>query len=217
MDPQRAQLIFTEAGLASVTLNGKRYFLNDTSEEQLRQIKSSRGPSLAFARTYVRAVEAVHELEKACALLGQDLTAMRDNVSFAATKPKTNDDDSKPAASLKAIVPYVPTIAADPVAKAGFRPSAWLRDLLAFYEASYVTAAYKHIWNWSLKLLIYLPLILMWIVLLLLALLGLRILNEPELIIQAAFYMLRSIPSYSTWAAERMLQQVQTELHNFLR
>ena len=109
-----------------------------------------------------------------------------------------------------ALVPYVPTVRPRRL-PAG---APWFAELLAFYAESRVVSAYHWLLWISLKALLYAPLALLWVILFMIGLLILRLLSQPELIVSGVFAVIQTIPSYSQWAAERMLSQLVQELRS---
>ena len=62
------------------------------------------------------------------------------------------------------------------------------------------------------RMLCYVPLLLMWFGMLQLAMLGAYLVQHPEKVVSLLFATLRSVPQYGTFAADRLWQQLLSEL-----
>ena len=86
MDPGRAQVVFTEAGLVVVPVNGSRKHLSDLTSLEVDEVKKKGGSSdlAKIGRAYIKAMNATCELEQVLVNLPQiHYSAMRSAQPYA--------------------------------------------------------------------------------------------------------------------------------------
>lgn len=234
MDPsEAARILLSIQDTVACTSSGKSP-LCQLTPEQLSEVRASRkrtGPE-ALARKYAVAVDALRELQS-LALKGiKDMPTFQLNLEPLddGRKPEPSQlghpekaadvPSKKPKGSTLnlEVVPYVPTAPPKSVVPGETAATTWAfvsncwSSYLAFFQKSVAWRMYVLLFKWSMRALLYFPLVLMWVALIYGVLLMLLIISHPETLVSAAFQALGLAPRYAAWAGHQMLQQLETEL-----
>jgi hypothetical protein len=224
MDASHASNIVAAANSVTIRIDGARVPISSLTPAQLDLVRTCRARTgtWAFARRYLKAQEELRAVEK----LQRSLPAAS-LLDVQAPELEHAAEMSSPSAPLRdslALVPFIPTAPPNTPVHASHSDhdlSAWLSHALhaylAFCSTSWAWTAYKVVLRCLWRLVLYIPLVAMWMLLCYFLLAVCFVLSHPEVLVSAAFKLLDSVPSYTKWVGERLFEQLSLELTDRLR
>ena len=233
MDPDGVQAALTAVALLAVRINGVPHNVLDLSEAEWSHVMKNKDSSTEarLARKYKRIIDLASELDAGLRTL-QDPKRRGPGAGLreAPLVPRPAVPPAPPGrAQQLALVPYIPTrprvlAAGPPPAADPPRPvpdidvlTAHLLRIRAFYAETVawrVTAVTLRI---LLAGVIWLPVLLLWLLLLGFLFTAVTIAEKPEIVITWFFLAVKAVPAYGGWAIHRMAGQFWIEAAAALR
>jgi len=227
MELERASATLAAASEVTLLISGARVRLKDLTPNQADLVRASRarGGTWSYGRKYFKLLDSLTELEK----LHSDLPPFAvssspgyDPVECGGIPPHAVGAQDTRASTYPsntwALVPYVPTARPDATVLNASDNELWqwpLRAIAAYTAACRNTAAwrlYAPVCRLLLKLFLYLPLLLAWLLLFYCISLLWHLITHPELVVFGLFKLLDLAPQYISWAGQQMLLQLTTEI-----
>ena len=222
MDPPTAQLLLTTAALMQVPVQGRFECLHELSagaEAEIRQ-SSKKGDSILVAKKYLKALDALGELEKAMAVFpsGGNMRPPQ-KYSFVKSKflPACKFSAACPDASLaNAVVQYVPSA---PLSKIGAaKRQEWgidnttASDLVNAICLSPIWSRYKLVWHIFTQLLWYGPLCLIVVYMCYAGFAMAHLALHPEILVKVIFRTAKSSPGFIVSHSDAVAASIWSEM-----